>query len=311
MILRYPITVNSMWRLPNFSYFPGMYQLHDSEIYTNNRQGWDFKLTYRFKDDRGKIWASYQTYKQVETNSPDTLNPIGISEITGTPLYSGFKEAGFIDSFFTPIRGYVAVCDYTGAPIGINCWDDNKGKTSKFDIGINYKFENNLGIELDYYKQNFKRDTNLRMNQLYWVDYGMGVYDWSEFNGAAAADYIDLDVTGFHVGISYPFNEKFTGKIGYDYTAIKGHYDPNLNHYNYAVQRNSHDYKNIDTKQSVPYIGFDYKLSKNTEWSCNFQYFTTSDDALMCVPYPAVRDVCSYNMDWSGTQFTTEFKVKF
>ena len=66
MILRYPVNVNPL-AFPAFSHYAGMYQLHDSEIYTNNRQGWDFKLTYRFKDDRGKAWASYSTYQQVET----------------------------------------------------------------------------------------------------------------------------------------------------------------------------------------------------------------------------------------------------
>ena len=304
MILRYPLAVNSMWRLPNFSYFPNMYQLHDSDIYTNNRQGWDFKLTYRFKDDRGKIWASYKTYKQVDTGVPTTAN--AMYDENNNLGYVGFYKPGFIDSFFTPLKGYIVNQDYLGNPIGITSLDDNKGKTQKFDIGLNYKFNNDLGVELDYYRQNFKRDTNLGINQLYWTSQG-----WYSANADAAANYVDLDVSGFHVGLSYPFNEKFTGKIGFDYTSIKGHYDPNIIHYNYAVQRNSYDYKNIDTKQSVPYIGFDYKISKNTEWSCNFKYFSTVDDALVCVPYPAVRDVCAYNMDWSGTQFTTEFKVKF
>ena len=304
MILRYPIAVNSMWRLPNFSYFPGMYQLHDSEIYTNNRQGWDFKLTYRFKDDRGKIWASYQTYQQVET---------GLCKTADNNLNYYYKP-GFIDAFFSPCVGSnVPVYDLAGNVVGINTYDDHKGKTSKFDIGVDYKFKNDLGLELNYYKQNFKRDTDLRINQLYFINTGYagytpGLYD---FGTSAAQNYVDLDVSGFHVGVSYPFNEKFTGKVGFDYTSIKGHYDPNMLHYNYAIQRNSYDYTNIDTKQSVPYIGFDYKLSKNTEWSCNFKYFSTVDDALVCVPYPAVRDICAYNMDWSGTQFTTEFKVKF
>ena len=326
MILRYPITVNSMWRLPNFSYFPGMYQLHDSDIYTNNRQGWDFKLTYRFKDDRGKAWVSYQTYEQVESSACDTLNPVYYnttdmsSGLTSTQMsYVGFKNPGFIDSFFsTPLQGYIPLVDYTGAPVGVNNWDDNKGKTSKFDIGVNYKFDNNLGLELDYYKQNFKRDTNLRVNQWYFLNDNLGNYGWDNtFGSAAAINYVDLDVTGFHIGISYPFNEKFTGKIGYDYTALKGHYDPSLSNFAYAVQTGSHDYTNIDTKQSVPYIGFDYKLSKNTEWGLNLQFFNTTDNAALYAPTPGLvipaqeqNQVCRPN-DWSGTQLTTEFKVKF
>jgi len=317
MILRYPVNVNPI-SFPAFNHYNGMYQLHDSDIYTNNRQGWDFKLTYRFKDDRGKAWASFSTYEQVKTSAPNTVNPV-YNASTGLYDYYGFKEAGFIDAFFTPIQGYVPMLDYTGAPVGVNCWDDNKGKVKKFDIGVNYKFDNNLGLELDYFKQNFKRDTNLRVNQFYWVDYGMGVYDWNNQIGAAAAtDYIDLDVTGFHLGISYPFNEKFTGKIGYDYRALNGHYDPYGANMAYALQTGSHDYTNVDIKQSVPYIGFDYKLSKNTEWGLNLQFFSTKDDASLYAPTPGLvypagqqQTVMAHPNDWSGTQLTTEFKVKF
>ena len=302
MTLRYPVNIASMYRLPNFSCNPYMYQLHDSEIYTNNRQGWDFKLTYRFKDEKGKAWASYQTYKQVEASMYKTTENIG------GDVYLGYNP-GFIDNVFTRIVGYTRYHDIlTDEITGIDCWDENKGKVKKFDIGVDYKFNNGLGIEAEYYKQDFKRNTNLSINQLLYSNY---TATWVNAEASAAANYIDLGVTGFHIGVSYPFNEKFTGKIGYDYTAIKGHYDPNIVHANYALQTNSYDYTNIDTKQSVPYIGFDYKLSKNTEWSVNFQYFNTNDDAVVCVPYPAVGDVCAYNMDWKGTQLTTEFKVKF
>ena len=304
MILRYPVNVNSMWRLPNFSYFPGMYQLHDSEVYTNNRQGWDFKLTYRFKDDRGKAWASYSTYQQVET---------GLCKTVDNNL-NYYYEPGFIDAFFSPcVSSNVPVYDLAGNVVGVNTYDDHKGKTSKFDIGVDYKFESNLGLELNYYQQNFKRETGPRINQQYVVNYGMGVVGVQDFGMAAAQDYVDLDVTGFHIGISYPFNEKFTGKIGYDYTSIKGHYDPNpcAANQNYALQTGVHDYTNIDTKQSVPYIGFDYKLSKNTEWGLNLQFFNTTDNVALYAPMPTAGDTVVHSNDWSGTQLTTEFKVKF
>jgi hypothetical protein len=304
MILRYPVNVNSMWRLPNFSYFPGMYQLHDSDVYTNNRQGWDFKLTYRFKDDRGKIWASYKTYQQVDTGLCKTVDN----------NWNFYYEPGFIDAFFSPcVNSNVPVMGWDGSVAGINTYDDHKGKTSKFDIGIDYKFESNLGIELNYYNQNFKRDTDLRINQLYVVNYGMGGVGVQDFGMAAAQNYVDLDVTGFHIGISYPFNEKFTGKIGYDYTALKGHYDPNpcVANQAYAFQTGVHDYTNIDTRQSVPYIGFDYKLSKNTEWGLNLQFFDTKDKAALYASMPVAGDTVVHANDWSGTQLTTEFKVKF
>ena len=300
--LRYPTNYNAMWSLPNFSYFPGMYQLHDSEVYTNNRQGWDFKLTYRFKDDRGKIWASYKTYQQVDASNVDQVSPfVGFSG-----GYAGVYSPGFIDAVFTPLQGNTFSFAFDGVPTGIANLDSNKGKTQKFDIGVNYKFDNNLGLELSYYNQNFKRDTDLRVNQLLWTNMG-----WTNLGAEAAANYIDFRVNGFHAGISYPFNEKFTGKIGYDYTSIKGHYDPTGLYANYAIATTCYDYTNIDTKQSVPYIGFDYKLSQNTEWGLNLQFFSTKNDAGLYTPGATAGQTVVDTYDWNGTQLTTEFKVKF
>lgn len=313
--LRYPVNVNSMWRLPNFSYYPNMYQLHDSDVYTNNREGWDFKLTYRFKDDRGKAWVTYKTYEQVENSVCDT--------VTSHPsLLGGYfagYEPGFIDSIFTPLAGNIVNMDYLyytdlsylSRPVSVTNLDDTKGKVTSFDIGVNYKFQNNLGVELSYYSQNFKRDTNLSIGQLWFNPVTWTMTDYG-FGTAAAQNYIDLDVSGFHIGLSYPFNERFTGKIGYDHTTIKGHYDPAGIHADYAFWTGSHDYTNIDTTQSVPYIGFDYKLSQNTEWGLNLQFFSTSDSAdIYDRVTPSTGEIVNNPYDWNGIQLMTEFKVKF
>ena len=67
---------------------------------------------------------------------------------------------------------------------------------------------------------------------------------------------------GFHIGLQYPFNERFTGRIGYDYNNIVGHYDPNNIYWLYAIQSGSSSFKNVDSQQSIPYLGFDYKINK-------------------------------------------------
>lgn len=296
-ILRYPTNFNAMWNLSSFGYFPGMYQLHDSEVYTNNRQGWDFKLTYRFKDERGKIWASYKTYQQVETSVAKTVGNIGGN-------YFGFYEPGFIDAVFTPVQGASYTVDLAGVPTGIINYDDNKGKQQKFDVGVNYKFQNNLGLELGYYNQTFKRDTNFGGYQL--VN-----YNYLNTSDLAAANYVDLRQSGFHAGVSYPFNEKFTGKIGYDYNEIKGHYDPTGVYANYATASLCHDYENLATKQSVVSVGFDYKLSQNTEWGLNLQYFTTKNNSGLYTAGATEGTTVIDEYNWNGTQLTTEFKVKF
>ncbi len=309
--LRFPVSVNSMWRLPSFSYYPNMYQLHDSDVYTNNRSGWEFKLTYRFKDERGKAWVSYKGLEQVDSSIYDVRiqdNSLGVNvPFTASPIggVMGYTP-GFLDSVFTPYD-----VDTYSTTAGSTAWgacvDDHKGKTNYWTVGIDYKFNNNLAIDLNYYNQNFKRDTNLSIGQIVTV----GNDTWNT-GVAASVNYINFDVTGFHIGLAYPFNERFTGKIGYDYTSINGHYDPSGIHANYAWTTGSRDFKNLDVNQSVPYIGFDYKLSKNTEWGLNLQFFSTKDNVEGLRSVAPIEGESTPNpFSWNGTQLMTEFKVKF
>ena len=92
---------------------------------------------------------------------------------------------------------------------------------------------------------------------------------------------------------------------------MKGHYDPGLLYERYALATGSMDYENLNTKQSAPYVGFDCRLSNNTEWGLNLQFFDTSDGAELLNPYPSQNETALNPYSWDGTQLTTEFKVKF
>lgn len=326
--LRYPTGMNAMWRFPQMSYFPNMYQLHDSDVFPNNRDGWNFKAAYRFNDDRGKVWASFEHYEQKTTSVYDQRYYAGSvsGNLVGTVLIPDSLVFGYTPGFIDPVFTPYAMGNYymwnVGNPEDIQHWgapiEDCKGKASKWMVGADYKFpDSNIVIDASYYSQNFKRHSDLEIGQI--VNLGDG--DWS-VGVAPSANHIDLDLTGFHVGLSYPFNERFTGKIGYDYSEIRGHYDPNNIYALYASHYNTKDFTNIDTTQSIPYIGFDYKISKNTEWGLNLQFFSTSDK-IGSELSPRVRDVGQSAVaedtqvsnlnpfSWSGLQVMTEFKVKF
>jgi hypothetical protein len=301
--LSYPVGVNALWSIPTFSYYPNMYQLHDSDIYTNNREGWTFKLTYRFKDDKGKIWVSYDALQQKDSSQYNVIYPMTDSVAPGVPNNMVFGyEPGFIDTIFTPYD----VNTYSYYSPGVSV-DDNKGKANRFDVGLDLNFKNNFSLDASYYNQTYKRDTNLEIGQI--VSVGNEVWNTGV---SASTDYIDLKFNGFHIGLGYAFNERLKGNLGFDYTSIKGHYDPSGVYSNYAWNTGSHDFTNIDVNQTSPSIGFDYKLSKNTEWGMNFKYYNTKDnvDGLLD-PAPSVGDTVANPFSWKGTQLTTEFKVKF
>lgn len=299
----------SLYYMPGFEYYGHAYQLHDSEIYTNNREGWTFKLTYRFKDEKGKIWAQYDALQQKETSKYDVFLP-ATTFAQGGPSANVFGyEPGFVDAFFHPYAiesYYPLVSAAPGTPI-----DDQKGKANKLSAGFDYTFSNNYNLNIGYYNQTFKRDTDLFVGQVVSVPMPGGLTANMNVAAAASVNYVDLQLNGFHIGLNVPFNEKFSGRIGYDYTTVKGHYDPSGLWNKYALQVRDHAFDNVDMKQSSPWIGFDYKLTKNTECGIAFKYFDTKDNIDAVLPTPAVADRTINPFSWKGTQLTTHFKVKF
>lgn len=333
--LRFPTVggINqAMWRFPQMSYYPGLYQLHDSDIYTNNRQGWKFKVTYRFSDDKGKVWAFYEGLQQTQTSRYDVryyqgaLSGINYNlaaanqNLVPNSLVMGYTP-GFIDPVFTPYAMGTYYQWNNLFPRNVANWgnplEDPRGACDNWGIGIDYKFpESGLIVDANYFDYRFQRRSNLAINGIY----SLGGGNWN-VGSAASANNINFDVRGFHLGLQYPFNERFTGRIGYDYTNIFGHYDPNNIYWMYAIQNRSSNFNNVNTQQSIPYLGFDYKINKNTEWGLNVQFFNTTDRIGNSLQ-PTV-DVTNANrqfvsnwrdtnaFSWQGVQIMTEFKVKF
>lgn len=326
--LRFPTIAGvnqAMWRYPMMSYYPGMYQLHDSDTYPNNRRGWKFKVTYRFPDEKGKIWAYYEGLEQDNTSVYDVRyfpgSISGTAALNWVPNNAVFGYTpGFLDPVFTPY----AMGTYYGwnsfNPGFVNAWgaplEDPRGKVDNWAIGADYKFpESGFVVDANYYDNHFKRSTSLVVNGLY----NLGSGNWN-VGAAPSANNIDLAIRGFHIGLQYPFNERFTGRIGYDYANFVGHYDPNNLYWIYAVQTGSSGFTNVDTQQSIPYLGFDYKLNKNTEWGLNVQFFTTTDRVGSSLQPTLDVTGTATNTDtwrnsnpfsWNGIQIMTEFKVKF
>ncbi|MDQ7822891.1 MAG: S-layer homology domain-containing protein [Candidatus Eremiobacteraeota bacterium] len=324
--LRYPVGVNSMWRFPNMSYFPNMYQLHDSDTYPNNRMGWKFKVTYRFPDEKGKMWAWYEGLQQVNTSVYDVryytgaISGVAAVNLVPNSLVMGYTP-GFIDPVFTPYAMGTYYNWNSAAPAAVANWgapiEDPRGFQNNWGLGVDYKFpESGLIVEANYYDTNFRRSTGLVVNGLY--NLGSGAYN---VGAAPSANNVNLSLRGFHLGLQYPFNERFTGRIGYDWTNFIGHYDPNNIYWLYAIATGSSGFTNVDTVQSIPYLGFDYKINKNTEWGLNIQFFNTTDRigaGLQPTTNVTTAVGSSYSnwrntnpFSWNGVQIMTEFKVKF
>jgi len=233
-------------RFPDFNYFAGMYQLHDSEKYTNNRQGLKFKAAYKFMGEDGLFKVNYSTLTQTKTSAFNTNSGTGY-------------EPGFIETVFSGYNPNIAL-------------GDPKGKEQNFGAGVDYKFSGTkLKLALGYGDWKFKRDAFT--------------------NDATNLSKVDMDYNKWNLGLSYPLTEKFALKAGYEVANIK------------QASGNKLFMPDVTLTQSVPCLGFDYQISKNTSWGlgARFNSFTQKLD-----PNGGINEY-----KWTGTQLISELKVSF
>lgn len=154
MQLQYPLYgtgINTIyvpfWPLPTgFNVYPGLYQLHDSYLYTNNRQGFRFKVDYKFAGGNGKIGGKYNYFDQVK-ESAFTL--------------PGGYEPGFVEPVFDPLQMVNGAYPET-----------TKGKVTNWGLNAEYAFKS-LKCKLGYEDYTFQRDGDY--HPLF------GVWGWSNY----------------------------------------------------------------------------------------------------------------------------------
>jgi len=233
------------WRLGQFAYIPGFYQLHNSEINPNNRQGFRVFAAYHLPSGHGNVMARYQAMQQV-----------GFS---ATQVQGGLLDMpGFVEPFFPGMTG----------------GETTRGNITNLMLGADYKFPGTklyAKASYDYYR--LSRPSSLT-----------GV-------AAAATNNVNIAEGMGKIFLSYPTNDKFLLKAGYDFTTFVGAYRSG--------------FRNWDYVQNIPYIGFDYKLSDNTMWSLLAEGYTVTDRV------STANLGTNAPFQWTGSRLFTEFKVSF
>lgn len=225
---------------PTMSYLNFGYQLHDSDLYPNNRQGIRFGGEYRFSNGNGRINARLGFLNQAEDSSPHR-------DITNT--FNGLKP-GFID----PVFGVLASNGLTGSAARI--YEDPNGKQNNYGLGVEYKFSPSpfkANVQYDYYE--FNRDS-----------------DYADNTAIAMQNKVDLKYAALRLGLSYAFSDKFTLRGGYDWSRLAG-YHWALNDVNANAGADV-----VKQVQQMPYLGFDYDIGKNTRWTFDIRVYNTTDE---------------------------------
>jgi hypothetical protein len=167
------------------SYAPFAYQLHDSGLYPNNRDGVRFSGEYRFAKSKGSISVRYASLAQHNATTPQQT-------ITG--FYSGLQP-GFIDPVFHPLN-----------TDGRKIFETPRGYENQLGGGIAYNF-GKLRANAQYDVFSFVRSTS-----------------FSPLTVTARRDYVDLSYKVLQVGLECPTSRNFTLQGGLEQTSVRGYH---------------------------------------------------------------------------------------
>ncbi|MBI3926048.1 MAG: S-layer homology domain-containing protein [Armatimonadetes bacterium] len=279
--------------------FSGVFHLHDWLNYPHNREGWRLKGRWNWDEDRGSLWTALTLLEQKETSLYDVRVLPG-TVAPGAPNFPvlGFSP-GFVDAIFS---GYAHPFLYgPGTPSSftdsLQPLEDRRGSEARYEIGLSYKFlEPKLKVSALYEHGSYKRPSGLAP--------GLG----------GSQNLVDMDTDYLNLDLTYTPDEAWTVFGGVDWIRARGHLDPGGLYNGYAIQNQTIDFDNLDTRQLSPYVGFDQKLAANTTWNLTVRRYDTEDEA-----GPEIRAGTAFDtfgssqhpFSWDGWQISTQFAVKF
>ncbi len=165
------------------SYAPFGYQLHDSGLYPNNREGFRFGGEYRLPSGKGALNVRYMSFAQHTPTVPQQ---------DSNGFFRGLTP-GFIDPVFHPVRTN-----------GVKIFETPRGYQSQMGGGIAYSF-GKLKSNVQYDTFSFVRSTGYAPNTL-----------------TAKTNYVNLGYKVLQVGLEYPTSKKFTLQGGFEQTSVEG-----------------------------------------------------------------------------------------
>jgi hypothetical protein len=295
-VLTYPFGVG-VNRLPDMNYYQGLYSLHDTSVYPQNREGVRLSAQWRFDERRGLLWAKASLLQQTDTSLYD-VRVLGSSIGGNTPTAN---VVGFAPGFMDPVFAGYAHPNVYGAGSGnafsstLQPLDDHNGQANSFGVGGSYKFDDpRVKVDVGYTVNSFYRGTSLG----------------PQFGGSQ--DEVKLNIQSFHSQVNWEASDQWTLKGGVDWTQIQGHLDPAGLFNSAAIAFNSVNFHNIDSKQLSPFVGFNYDISANTQWNMDLRYYSTTSGTNIPANFAKDSVGASQNpFEWNGWQVSTQFKVKF
>jgi len=297
-----PMAFNSNllgFRNPSSYAFAGRFHLHDFKNYPHNREGVGFKGRWNFDEGRGEVALNASWLEQARTSLYD-VRALVDSVAVGAPNHPvlGFSP-GFTEYVFS---GYAHPLQYGSN--SRSSFDDNlqpledvRGRERSYGLALSHRWEGpKVRAEFSYNRTDFDRPS------------GLG----ADFGGSQ--NHVDLGIDSWHLGADWKVAEKWTILGGVDRTTVRGHHDPAGLYNHYATSSQSVDFVNIDSTQTVPFLGAQYRMTADTLCEVVVSRYDTRDGVPTSVAAgrgPDTRGATAHAFNWDGWQFQTHFQMKF
>ncbi|MBT9588035.1 hypothetical protein IV102_32160 [bacterium] len=279
--------------------FLGRFTLYDNGAYPQNREGVGFKGNYSWDEQHFSVGWKAGFYRQTQTSLYDVRvlgGALGAAIPTNDVL--GFSP-GFSDTVFSGFAHPNLYGKLSGNSFTANLepLENPRGNVQEFGLYFKHKIdEPKLTIDFTYERNQYRRDSGLGPLQ------------------GGSQNQVDLKTDYALLGLSWGFQEDWTLRSGLEMVHAHGHHDPGGLHNGFALASGQVNFTNIDSVQTIPYIGFDNQLSKNTTWGLDLRYYNTRDlvdSKVFAGPGPNAIGFTSNPFNWSGPQLSSYYKMTF
>ncbi len=279
--------------------FVGRFHLHDSNRYPHNRQGLGFNGKWTFDDKHSSLAVTGSWLAQTRTSLydvrflPDSLAPA----VPNYPVL-GFSP-GFIDPVFC---GYASKLQYGSGSRDAFYGDlgpreDPRGRVRDYQVAFSHSWDDpKVKVELGYNNINWYRPSGLPASL------------------GGSQNRVDLDSDTWSLGGTWEASKAWTLLGGLSLVQVQGHYDPAGLYNGYAERTGSTGFTNLDATQTVPYLGAQWNLGKDTLWECTVSHYGTVDHVPAGVTAGSAPDTIGstpHPFSFEGWQIQTHFNVKF
>lgn len=288
--VRFPLSMN----------FTGQFHSFDSGKYPHNREGWRTRLKYRFADNAATIWAEGSFLKQTQTSLYDirvTGGALGLGTPTGNVL--GFAP-GFVDPVF---YGYASPLQYgpqsrNSFTANLTPLENKRGSQNDFALGAAYAWpQNGPKVSAAFRQYDFRRNSSL-----------------SAASGGSQ-NLVDMTSRQLTLDVDFAIANKIRAQIGADLINTAGHYDPAGLFNDYALRTGSIAFKNLDSQQTIPYVGFTWQINDTQDFGLLVRYYDTDDRVAsnVGVGQANLGQIGStvHPFSWSGLQVSTSYQLRF